>query len=141
MRSISCVVFFDLLGEPEAEEKICRKHWASWQREYPVTARNVRWTFTDDPRRLIELIPGADFVFFDYGGLSGAGHQSLGVSFARELEKHIVECPSVEFILLCTMGKHWYEDDYTEEHPNLHFEDVNRHKIFSTYIGETKCLE
>jgi hypothetical protein len=135
MRSISCVVFFDLLGEPEAEEKVCRDCWKVWQREHPKTAHSVRWTFTDNPQRLDELIPGSDFVFFDYGGLSGAGHESLGMSFARELEKHIVEHPSVEFILLCTMGKHWYEDDYTEEHPNLHFEEVDWYSIFDKYIG------
>jgi hypothetical protein len=135
MRNIGCIVFFDLLGEPEAEEKVCRSCWKLWRRKNPETAQNVRWTFTNNPQRLDELIPGADFVFFDYGGLSGAGHESLGMSFARELEKQIVEHPSVEFILLCTMGKYWYENDYAEEHPNLHFEEVDWHNLFDTYIG------
>jgi hypothetical protein len=74
-------------------------------------------------------------VFFDYGGLCGAGHESLGFSFARELEKSIMDRPSIEFILLCTMGKHWYEDHYEKEYPNLHMEDVDWHNLFDKYLG------
>jgi hypothetical protein len=139
MKNISCIVFFDLLGDPESEEKVCRDCWKVWQREHPEAARNVLWTFVSDNRSLFGAIPSAGFVFFDYGGLGGAGHESLGMSFARELEKYIIDRPSVEFILLCTMGKYWYEDDYREEHPNLHFEEMDWCNIFDSYIGGTNA--
>jgi hypothetical protein len=135
MKNISCIVFFDLLGEPEAEEKVCRSCWEVWQKKHPEIAKHVLWTFTSNAQSLFGAIPSADFVFFDYGGLSGAGHESLGMSFARELEKYIVDRPSVEFILLCTMGKYWYEEDYAEEYPNLHLEDRDWHDLFDRYIG------
>jgi hypothetical protein len=135
MKSISCVVFFDLLGEPEAEEKVCRDCWKVWQSKHPDIARNVLWTFVFDTQSLVETIPFADFVFFDYGGLCDAGHESLGFSFARELERHIIDRPSVEFILLCTMGKYWYEDHYEREYPNLRMEDVHWHDLFDKYLG------
>jgi hypothetical protein len=135
MKNISCVVFFDLLGDPEAEEKLCRDCWKVWQNKHPEIAGNVIWTFTSDAQALFGVIPSADFVFFDYGGLGGAGHESLGMSFARELEKRITDCPSTEFILLCTMSKYWYEDDYTEEHPNLHLEERDWYDLFDRYIG------
>jgi hypothetical protein len=135
MKSVSCIVFFDLLGEPEAEEELCRDCWKAWQSEHPEAARNVLWTFTSDNQSLLGNIPAADFVFFDYGGLCGPGHESLGFSFARELEKSIIDRPSVEFILLCTMGKHWYEDHYEKEYPNLHFEDRAWCDLFNKYLG------
>jgi hypothetical protein len=135
MKNISCIVFFDPLGEPEAEEKVCRDCWKVWQKEHPEIAGNVMWTFTSDAQSLLGVIPSADFVFFDYGGMCGAGHESLGMSFARELERCVTDYPSTEFILLCTMGKHWYEDDYAEEHPNLHLEEVDWHDLFDKYLG------
>jgi hypothetical protein len=136
MKNVSCVVYFDLLGDFDAEKKVCEDCWKVWSRGHPGIAGQIKWTFTDDPERLCELIPGADFVFFDYGGLSTAGHESLGSSFAREIERHIIERPSVEFILLCTMGKHWYEDDYQAEHVNLHFEEQHWSGLFDKYIGD-----
>jgi hypothetical protein len=135
MKSISCIVFFDLLGEPEAEEKVCQDCWKVWQSKHPETAQNVSWTFVSDAQSLFEGIPSANFVFFDYGGLCLAGHESLGFSFARELEKSIIDRPSVEFILLCTMGKHWYEDHYGKEYPNLHMEDADWRSLFDKYLG------
>jgi hypothetical protein len=53
MKSISCIVFFDLLGEPEAEEKVCRDCWKVWQNKHPETARNVLWTFVSDTQALL----------------------------------------------------------------------------------------
>jgi hypothetical protein len=135
MKSVSCIVFFDLLGDTVHEKERCNHCWKVWSREHPGIAKQVTWTFTDDPVMLHECIPTADFVFFDYGGLCMPGHESLGLSFARELEKHVIDRPSVEFILLCTMGKDWYKEDYTEEYPNLHFEDVDWYALFDKYVG------
>jgi hypothetical protein len=135
MKSVSCIVFFDLFGELETEEKVCRDCWKVWQSKHPETARNIEWTFALDIPPLLEKIPSADFVFFDYGGLCIAGHESLGFSFARELEKRVINYPSVEFILLCTMGKYWYEDHYEKEYPNLHMEDADWHSLFDKYLG------
>jgi hypothetical protein len=137
MKSVNCIVFFDLLGEPEAEKKVCLDCWKVWQNEHPEAARNVLWTFVSDIGSLLEAIPSADFVFFDYGGLCGAGHESLGFSFARELEKRIIDYPSVEFILLCAMGRYWYVAHYEKEYPNLHMEDVDWHSLFDKYLGGT----
>jgi hypothetical protein len=33
------------------------------------------------------------------------------------------------------MGKYWYENDYAEEYPNLHFEEVDWHGLFDKYLG------
>jgi hypothetical protein len=138
MKTISCIVHFDALGDFDSEKQDCEACWKVWLAKRKDTAKSVRWTFTDNPSQLFKLIPGSDFVFIDYGGLGAAGHESLGRSFARELEKHIVEHPSIEFILLCTMGKFWYEADYAEEHPNLHFEDRYWRCIFDKYFGGVK---
>jgi hypothetical protein len=135
MKKINCVVYFDPLGDFDWEKKPCEDTWKVWTRKYPDSAKQVTWTFTDTEARLCELIPGAAFVFFDYGGLGNAGHESLIASFAREMERQIIEHPSTEFILLCTMGQHWYEEDYAEEHPNLHFEDVIWADLFDKYLG------
>jgi hypothetical protein len=135
MKSVSCVVFFDPPGDPEAEEKVCRDCWKVWKNKHPETARNVIWTFTSSEQSLLGAIPSADFVFFDYGGLCGAGHAGYGFSFARELEKYISDRPSVGFILLCTMGVWWYEDHYTKEYHNLHLETADWPDLFDKYLG------
>jgi hypothetical protein len=136
MGRINCVAYFDLLGEVWEEKEMCEQCWKVWSSGHPGIADRVRWVLTDDPKVLYDRIPGADFVFFDYGGLVMPGHESAGLSFARELEKQVVERPSVEFILLCTMGTHWYRDHYTDEHPNLHFEDTLWSDLFDRYLGE-----
>jgi hypothetical protein len=136
VKKIKCVVFFDVLGEFKREKRTCLDCWNVWARKYPHTAEHVVWQFTDNQTRLLdELIPGADFVFFDYGGLCMPGHADLGLSFARELEKQVVDHPTIEFILLCTMRKEWYEDNYLDQHVNLYFEDVDWFYLFSAYLG------
>jgi hypothetical protein len=134
MKNINCVVFFDSLGDFGDEKKVCEDCWKVWSLEHPETAKTIQWKFTNNPTQLYEFIPGANFVFFDYGGLGEMGHQSLATSFARYLEKYIIEYPSIEFILLCTMGRYWYEEDYKEEYVNLHFEEVDWHNIFDKYM-------
>jgi hypothetical protein len=141
MKNISCIVYFDPLGDFTWEKASCENCWKVWSLKHPDIAKQVTWTFTDDMTQLFGSIPGADFVFFDYGGLSQTGHESLGMSFARSLEKYVTDFLSVEFILLCTMGALWYEDDYLGEHPNLHFEDVNWHALFDKFLGGEKCQE
>jgi hypothetical protein len=135
MKNVSCIVFFDPLGDFVWEKASCEDCWKVWLHENQEFTCAVTWKFTDSLVELKKLIPGADFVFFDYGGLCLMGHESLGFSFARELEKSIIDRPSVEFILLCTMGKYWYEDHYEKEYPNLHMEDVDWHNLFDKYLG------
>jgi hypothetical protein len=134
MKKVQCAVYFDPCGEVEEEIKLCEDCWKVWARQHDGMDEQVSWRFVEDPVSLEELIPFADFVFFDYGGLCLPGHESLGFSFARELEKQIVEHPSVEFILLCTMGTCWYDGHYESEHVNLHLEDVDWHELFDKYI-------
>jgi hypothetical protein len=136
MKDKYCLVHFDALGDVEAETKVCCDCWKVWKEQNPEAAKGVSWEIVDNIQQLLEKIPLADFIFFDYGGLSGAGHQSLGESFAREMEKVIEEHPSKEFILLCTMGKSWYEADYSCEHSNLHFEDRGWCSLFDKYLRE-----
>jgi hypothetical protein len=138
---VICVVYFDSLSDFSQDEKLHGQCWEVWSRKYPGIAKRVRWTITDNLRRFHELIPGTDYVFFDYGGLLMLGHEMFGLSFARELEKHIVDRPSIDFITLCTMGKDWYEDDFFEEHPNLHFEEPLWHDLFDKYLGDIEDVE
>lgn len=132
---ITCVVYYDPVSDFRSEKESYNHSWNVWSRKYPGIAKRVRWIFTNDQTRLHELIPGVDLVFFDYGGLLMSGYEQSGMWFARELEKHIIERPSIEFVLLCTMGKHWYEDNYIEAHPNLHFEEVYWEDLFNKYLG------
>jgi hypothetical protein len=135
MKSINCLVYFDLLGDTEQEDKLLRYCWNVWQRKHPHLARDIHWSVVIDIDTMLEQIQFNDFIFFDYGGLGGVGHQSLAGSFARTVEEAIEEHPSKEFILLCTMDKSYYEDDYLGEHPNLHFEDVDWFALFDKFLG------
>jgi hypothetical protein len=135
MKNINCVVHFDLLGEFDHEKECCEHCWEVWSSDHPELTKQVAWTFVDNTASLHERIPGADFVFVDYGGLAMPGHERLGMSFARALEKCVIEHPSIEFIILCTMGKEWYGSDFTEDHINLYFENRDWFALFDRYLG------
>jgi hypothetical protein len=134
MKSINCTVYFDPLGDFNEERKLLQQCWKVWRLKHPDFTGYVEWKITDDHLELLRLIRFADIVFFDYGGLCLPGHEGMGLSFARELEKTVDQNPSKEFILLCTLLKCYYEDHYEQEYANLHFEEVLWHDLFDKYI-------
>lgn len=59
-----------------------------------------------------------DFVFFDYGAVSGMSDymfQRYGEDFKQAIE----ECPNTIFVLTSVLGNDWYKYDLNYDSPNL----------------------
>ena len=77
---------------------------------------------TDNPSMVKSLLSPGCTCFIDYGGLRTAYGNAIYNEFERIAFELIENNPSVNFIILCTMGKEYY-DKTLFDYPNVHYID------------------
>jgi len=126
------LVYVDVLGSKEEIPK-----YTEYIDKYKIKAK-----VTDDPNEYMQSAYKYTHIFLDYGGLDMPGN-SLFTSHCREVDRVITEYPNVTFVVISSMGRHWFERDMNNlDEPNVIFMDdftdpEELHKVLNIkYIPE-----